>query len=162
MFFAYPPPLLADFRPDYSAEQQRSDWSTAREIRCATILLIQQKMPSQYIPIAIFALLAAAFPAVCFAVLKRFRLHLPATDGIGEPVEREASAENSSEPAHPLSFSIVAMICVILAVAIVFLFPWAIKLSQMGWYGMISAAVFVGILLAGYAWACRTGALSGN
>ena len=54
------------------------------------------------------------------------------------------------------------MIYVIFAVAIVFLFPWAIKLSQMGWYGLIVAAVFVGILLAGYAWAFRMGALSEN
>jgi len=119
-------------------------------------------MPSQYIPIATFALLAAAFPAVCLAVLQRFRGNLRATDRIAEPVEREPSTENSPRPAHPLSFSIVAMIYVIFAVAIVFLFPWAIKLSQMGWYGLIVAAVFVGILLAGYAWAFRMGALSEN
>jgi NADH-quinone oxidoreductase subunit A len=119
-------------------------------------------MPSQYIPIATFALLAAAFPAACFAVLQRFRGNLRATDRITEPGEREPSAESSSRPAHPLSFSIVAMIYVIFAVAIVFLFPWAIKLSQMGWYGMIVATVFVGILLAGYAWIYRTGGLNGN
>ncbi|HEY4877492.1 MAG TPA: NADH-quinone oxidoreductase subunit A [Candidatus Acidoferrales bacterium] len=119
-------------------------------------------MPSQYIPIATFALLAAAFPAVCFAVLQRFRGNLRATDRIAELVEREPSTENSPRPAHSLRFSIVAMIYVIFAVAIVFLFPWAIKLSQMGWYGMIVATVFVGILLAGYAWAFRMGALSEN
>jgi len=119
-------------------------------------------MPSQYIPIATFALLAAAFPVVCFAVLQRFRSNSPATDRIAEPVEREPSTENSPRPAHSLRFSIVAMIYVIFAVAIVFLFPWAIKLSQMGWYGLIVAAVFVGILLAGYAWAFRMGALSEN
>ena len=119
-------------------------------------------MPSQYIPIATFALLAAAFPVVCFAVLQRFRSNLPATDRIAEPVERGPSTENSSGPAHSLRFSIVAMIYVIFAVAIVFLFPWAIKLSQMGWYGLIVAAVFVGILLAGYAWIYRTGRLNGN
>ena len=119
-------------------------------------------MPSQYIPITTFALLAAAFPVVCFAVLQRFRSNLPATDGIAEPAARATTAENSTRPAHSLRFSIVAMIYVIFAVAIVFLFPWAIKLSQMGWYGLIVAAVFVGILLAGYAWAFRMGALSEN
>jgi NADH-quinone oxidoreductase subunit A len=119
-------------------------------------------MPSQYIPVAIFALLAAAFPAVSFAALRKIRRNLEAAETTTAQVEREPSAGNSSRPAHSLSFSIVAMIYVIFAVAIVFLFPWAIKLSQMGWYGMIVATVFVGILLAGYAWIYRMGALSGN
>lgn len=119
-------------------------------------------MPSQYIPIAIFALLAAAFPVASFAAMRKIRRNLGAAETTTDQVEREASAGNSPRPAHSLSFSIVAMIYVVFAVAIVFLFPWAIKLTQMGWYGMIVALVFVGILLAGYAWICRMGALSGN
>jgi NADH-quinone oxidoreductase subunit A len=119
-------------------------------------------MPSQYIPIAIFTFLVAAFLAVSFAALRRIRLHLGMAETVTAQVEREASAADSSRPAHSLSFSIVAMIYVIFAVAVVFLFPWAIKLSQMGWYGMIIATAFVGILLAGNAWLHRMGALSRN
>jgi NADH-quinone oxidoreductase subunit A len=114
-------------------------------------------MPSQYIPIAIFAFLAAAFPAVSFVALKHMRQNItmdPAT-------ERETSPEGPTRSRYPLRSSIVAMLFVIFAVAIVFLFPWAIKFSQMGWYGLVIATVFVGILLAGYAWLCKVGALDG-
>ena len=153
---------VATLFSDYSCEQRSCEWSTFDHICRATILLITRKMPSQYIPIAIFALLAAAFPVASFAALRKIRQNVDAGKTTTEHVEREASAASSSRPAHSPSFSIVAMIYVIFAVAIVFLFPWAIKLTQMGWYGMIVALVFVGILLAGYAWIYRMGALSGS
>jgi NADH-quinone oxidoreductase subunit A len=117
-------------------------------------------MPSQYIPIAIFALLAAAFPAVSFVSLKRMRLNVT-MDLATEQAEPETSPERPALSSHPLRSSIVAMLFVIFAVAIVFLFPWAIKFSQMGWYGLVIATVFVGILLAGYAWLYQMGALDG-
>jgi NADH-quinone oxidoreductase subunit A len=117
-------------------------------------------MPSQYIPIAIFALLAAAFPAVSFVALKRMRLNVT-VDLTTARAERETSPEGPTRSRYPLRSSIVAMLFVIFAVAIVFLFPWAIKFSQMGWYGLVIATVFVGILLAGYAWLYKMDALDG-
>jgi NADH-quinone oxidoreductase subunit A len=133
---------------------------TFEPIRCATILLPYQKMPSQYIPIVIFALLAAAFPGVSFVALSRVRLNVTA-DRTTEPAEHEPTPESPARSGYTLRFSIVAMLFVIFAAAIVFLFPWVIKFSQMGSYGLVIAAAFVGILLAGYAWLYQMGALDG-
>jgi NADH-quinone oxidoreductase subunit A len=120
-----------------------------------------QKMPIEYIPIAIFALLAAAFPAVSFLALKQVRLHLQIPDRETGPVEGETSPEGTAHSGYAPRFPVIAMLFVIFAAVIVFLFPWSIKCSQMGWYGLIIATVFVGIFLAGYGWLYQMGVLDG-
>jgi len=41
----------------------------------------------------------------------------------------------------------------------VFLFPWAVDYRYLGVYGLISMFVFLGILVVGYVWLYRKGAL---
>ena len=118
-------------------------------------------MPNQYISIAIFALLAAAFPVASFAALQRVRRNLQSPDALPDAPERQIALETSAPSSDSLRLPIVAMLFVIFGSAMVFLFPWAIEFSQMGSYGLVIAMVFVGILLAGYAWLYQAGALDG-
>jgi len=41
----------------------------------------------------------------------------------------------------------------------VFLFPWAVDFRLLGLYGLISMFLFLGILIVGYVWLYRKGAL---
>jgi len=61
----------------------------------------------------------------------------------------------------PLNFHyyIFALIFVVFDVEIVFLFPWAMVLRELGVLALLEMAVFLGILLAGFAYAWRMGAL---
>jgi len=56
-------------------------------------------------------------------------------------------------------FYIIAMLFVIFDVETMFLFPWAIKFKSLGLVGLISMFVFLGILLVGYIWLYKKGAL---
>jgi NADH-quinone oxidoreductase subunit A len=42
---------------------------------------------------------------------------------------------------------------------IAFLFPWAIVLSELGWFGVISMGVFLLILVVGFVYEWMKGAL---
>jgi NADH-quinone oxidoreductase subunit A len=53
----------------------------------------------------------------------------------------------------------VAILFVIFDVETVFLFPWAVQYRTLGIYGLISMFVFLGILIVGYIWLYRKGAL---
>ncbi|HEY0702594.1 MAG TPA: NADH-quinone oxidoreductase subunit A [Candidatus Acidoferrales bacterium] len=114
-------------------------------------------MPHAYIPILIFALLAAAFPVFCLVGSRRFG---PATLEKIEAAE-EARVEDSTteagreKPGTMASF--IAALFVILSVEVVFLFAWAVKFAEMGGYGLILLLIFVGIPLAGYAWLYKKG-----
>ena len=123
-------------------------------------------MPSQYIPILIFAVLAAAFPAVTL-VLFRFIRPTPAPVGAKlKPYECGVEAEGDTRGRYSVRFYIVAILFVIFDVETTFLFPWAVLFStrEEGFrlepvFALASMFVFLGILIVGYVWLYRKGAL---
>ncbi|MFA6957445.1 MAG: NADH-quinone oxidoreductase subunit A [Thermoanaerobaculia bacterium] len=52
-------------------------------------------------------------------------------------------------------YFLVAVLFIIFDVETIFLFPWAIRLEQLGWFGAIEMAVFIAILLVGYFYAWK-------
>lgn len=59
----------------------------------------------------------------------------------------------------PVHFYIVAMLFVVFDVELVFLFPWAVVLKDLGWFGVIEMALFLGIVVAAFGYAWKKGAL---
>jgi NADH-quinone oxidoreductase subunit A len=116
-------------------------------------------MPASYIPVFLFALLAAAFPAVTLIIFKFIRPESRATGAKLEPYECGIPAEGDARGRYSVRFYILAMLFVIFDVETVYLFPWAVQYSSLGLYGLVSMMVFLGILIVGYVWLYRKGAL---
>ena len=55
---------------------------------------------------------------------------------------------------YPVKFYIVAVIFVVFDIEVVFLYPWAVKFRELGMFGLVEMAVFIGILTVGliYVW----------
>jgi NADH-quinone oxidoreductase subunit A len=127
-------------------------------MRCSWVN-VNPAMPSQYIPILIYALLAAAFPAVTLVVFKFIRPDMKPNGAKLEPYECGVPPEGNARGRYSVRFYMVAILFVIFDVETIFLFPWAIKYGQLGVYGLVTMLVFLGILLIGYVWLYRKGAL---
>jgi len=56
-------------------------------------------------------------------------------------------------------FYVIALIFLIFDVEVVFLFPWALVFSDLGWFAFIEMLVFLTILFVGYAYVWRKGDL---
>jgi NADH-quinone oxidoreductase subunit A len=56
-------------------------------------------------------------------------------------------------------FYLVAMLFIVFDIETVFLYPWAIVFKQLGVFGLIEMAVFIAILLVGFAYVWGKGAL---
>jgi NADH-quinone oxidoreductase subunit A len=56
-------------------------------------------------------------------------------------------------------FYIIAILFVIFDVETIFLFPWAVRYRTLGLFGVLEVAVFLAILVVGYIWAYKKGAL---
>jgi len=56
-------------------------------------------------------------------------------------------------------FYLVAMLFIVFDIETVFLYPWAIVFKQLGLFGLMEMAVFIGILLVGFAYVWGKGAL---
>ncbi len=123
-------------------------------------------MPSQYIPIFIFAALAAAFPAVTLIIFRFIRPEMRAVGAKLKPYECGVPPEGDARGRYSVRFYIVAILFVIFDVETIFLFPWAVLfrnppsgagLSPV--YMLASMFVFLGILIIGYVWLYKKGAL---
>lgn len=111
-------------------------------------------MPSGYIPVFVFALLAAATPTLLFKILSAGRAKSAEGDD-----EAEASAGVSEDLERTLHFYIVAVLVVICDATLAILLPWAVKFESLGVYGFSAISVFLSILVIGYLWIRKKGAL---
>ena len=99
-----------------------------------------------YLPVLLFLVLGAVFVPLNLLIgsLIRPRIHEPdkyAPYECGE--ESEGHLFNQFNP----RFYVIALIFVIFEVELVFLFPWAIRLRELGWYGFVTGFIFLVILL---------------
>ena len=58
-----------------------------------------------------------------------------------------------------LKYYIVAILFILFDIELVFLFPWAVNLRELGAAGFVEMFLFLGILVLGLAYAWRKGAL---
>ena len=59
----------------------------------------------------------------------------------------------------PVHFYVIAMLFVVFDVELVFLFPWAVLARELGWFGLAEMGFFLAILVAGFIYAWKQGAL---
>ena len=115
-------------------------------------------MPEGYLPIFIFLGLAIAFPIVAIVAAKLIRPSAPFQTKL-EAYECGIKAASDSRGRYTVRFYIIAILFVIFDVETIFLIPWAIRYKSFGWFGVAEVVVFLGILVVGYIWAYKKGAL---
>jgi len=111
-----------------------------------------------YIPIFLFMALAFAFPVVTLLIAKLVRPH-SGGEGKLSPYECGVDPESDARQRYAIRYYVVAILFVIFDVETIFLFPWAIIFKQLALFGLIEMLVFLGILIVGYVWIIKKGAL---
>lgn len=115
-------------------------------------------MPSGYLPIFLFMAIAMAFPTVTIIAARLIRPSAPSITKL-EAYECGIKAASDSRGRYTVRFYIVAILFVIFDVETIFLFPWAVRYKSLGWFGVAEMVVFLAILVVGYIWAYKKGAL---
>ncbi len=112
----------------------------------------------EYVPILILLVVATIFPVATLVIAYIVR---PSNFDKTKLEAYECGVPTSGEPRarYPVRFYILAVLVVIFDVETIFLFPWAVKYRVLGLFGFVEMVVFLGILLVGYAYAWRKGAL---
>ncbi len=113
----------------------------------------------QYAPVVIFLALAAGFPPIALWALKFVRpTPKPSVEKL-MPYECGVTPESDSRGRYTVRFYLVAILFVIFDVETIFLFPWAVEYQVLGLFGLVEMMVFLGILIIGYIWIWKRGAL---
>jgi NADH-quinone oxidoreductase subunit A len=115
---------------------------------------------SDWLPFLIYALFAAAIPATMifgsFAVATRPKSR---TKQRMIPFESGVSQGPPARQRFTVGFYLTAMLFIVFDIEIVFLYPLALVLEQIGWFAVIELLVFVAILVIAYVYIWRKGAL---
>jgi NADH-quinone oxidoreductase subunit A len=112
-----------------------------------------------YVPIFLFMGLAFLFPVVTLLVAKLIR---PQSGGEGKlsPYECGVDPESDARQRYAIRYYVVAILFVIFDVETIFLFPWAIIFKKLALFGLAEMLVFLSILIVGYVWIIKKGALN--
>ena len=112
-----------------------------------------------YLPIVLFLIVAAAFPGVTLLILRVVRPKVYHPQKM-MPYECGIDPIKDARDRFSVRFYIIAMLFLIFDVETVFLLPWAIVYDQLAIFGLIEMLIFMGILIVGYYYAWRKGALN--
>lgn len=115
-------------------------------------------MPKNYVPIFIFMAVALAIPVVTLLVAKLVRPANPQPTKLA-PYECGIEPLTDARGRYTVRFYIVAILFVVFDVETIFLFPWAVQFGFLGLFGLIEMLIFLGILILGYVWIWKKGAL---
>ncbi len=69
------------------------------------------------------------------------------------------SIGNSNNP-FSVKFYLVALLFVLFDVEIIFMFPWAVDVRELGWFGIVEMFTFMALLLAGLIYVYKAKALT--
>ncbi len=115
-------------------------------------------MLGSYIPILLFILVAISLPVVGLTVGRFLRPNRPSASKLS-PYECGVDPEGDARERFSVRFYIIAILFVIFDVETVFLFPWAIIYDELALFGFIEMLIFLGILIVGYFYVWKKGAL---
>jgi len=113
----------------------------------------------QYIPILIFTLVAISFPIITLVLAKLVRAGSPNAVK-SEPYECGVKAPTTAfDTRFSIRYYLIAVLFVVFDVETIFLFPWAVMFDKLALFGFIEMVIFLAILVVGYVYAWRRGAL---
>ena len=108
--------------------------------------------------ILLLMLLAAGFAAGSIVLSRMLGPHNP-TPEKSAPYECGMPPVGDARERQSVKFYLVAMIFLLFDIEVAFLYPWALALRALGWNGLLQVVLFMALLLAGYVYVWRKGAL---
>ena len=115
-------------------------------------------MLQEYIPVLIFLGVAAGIGIALLAL--GFLIGRGGKDDEKlSPYECGFEAFDDSRMKFDVRYYLVAILFIIFDLEIAFLFPWAVSLDTVGLFGLISMGIFLAVLVVGFIYEWKKGAL---
>ena len=115
-------------------------------------------MLANYLPILIFMSIAVVMGSVFLVLGKLLGPSRPDAEK-NSPYECGFEAFEDSRMKFDVRYYLVAILFIIFDLEIAFMFPWAIVLDQIGTFGLAAMAIFLAVLVIGFIFEWKKGAL---
>jgi NADH-quinone oxidoreductase subunit A len=115
-------------------------------------------MPVEYLPIFVLVAVATAFGLLILLLSRVLGPHHAGARHM-MPYESGITPQVSARIRFPVKFYLIAMLFIVFDIEAIFFYPWAVTFRQLKLFGFGEMLVFIGILLVGYFYIVRKGAL---
>jgi NADH-quinone oxidoreductase subunit A len=119
-------------------------------------------MLANYLPVLIFLTVATLLAALLLGLGTLFGWLGARHRGDAEklsPYECGFEPFEDSRTQFDVRYYLVAILFIVFDLEIAFLFPWAVTISRTGAYGLVAMAIFLTILVVGFVYEWKKGAL---
>jgi NADH-quinone oxidoreductase subunit A len=112
----------------------------------------------EYLAIAIMIVVATLVALVAIGMGELFG---PKKNSAAKAMPYESGMDPIGEGTRrmPVRFYLIAVLFILFDIEVVFFLPWAVVFRQLGLFGLIEMTIFIVILLVGYVYAWKKGAL---
>ena len=115
-------------------------------------------MLSNYLPVLVFLVMALAFGLVMIGAGWVLGPRRPDSAKLS-PYECGFEAFEDARMKFDVRYYLVAILFIIFDLEIAFLFPWAVSLDAIGNFGLAAMGIFLAVLVVGFIYEWRKGAL---
>jgi NADH-quinone oxidoreductase subunit A len=112
-----------------------------------------------WFPIAVMLVAAALIVGMMVSINRLLGAKRNVTEIKAEAFECGNPPSGSAWGRFSVKFYLTAILFLIFDVEVVFLYPWAVELRQLGTFGFVEALIFIAILVVGLIYAWQRGAL---
>ena len=126
-----------------------------------SIFLDRLFMLSAYVPILVQLIFVVAMGAAILGVSAWVGVKRPSREKLS-PYECGITPVGDARARFSVSFYLVGMLFILFDVEAVFLYPWAVVYKSLKWFGFLEMFLYIVILLAGYVYIWKKGALDWN
>ena len=115
-------------------------------------------MLENYFPVLLFIVIALVFGGILVAAGTVLGPNRPDSEKLS-PYECGFEAFEDTRMRFDVRYYLVAILFIVFDLEIAFLFPWAVALNKIGLYGLIAMGIFLAILIVGFIYEWKKGAL---
>ena len=115
-------------------------------------------LPREYVGILLLLLFGSFFGLLTLVIGRFFRLSRPYQEKL---IAYESGNEPTEAPRMRFSvkFYLIAILFVLFDVEAIYLYPWAVTFDHLGLFALVEMLFFIFLLLVGYVYAWKKGAL---
>ena len=121
--------------------------------------VIDSNNASNYLPIGIQLFFAIGFIATMMLLTHSFGPKRQTADKL-QNFESGIEIKGNARQPMAIKYFLVAILFVLFDVEVIFFYPYAVNLRELGWHGFMAVVMCVGLYIAGFIYIIKKGALN--